>query len=352
MNFSPAEIAEARALLEEAPAVDLHADTPLLFPAGYRLASRHRPFLRRHSWFGHVDLPRMAEGGLCAQFFGLVTFPILTRGLAARCHRRIDALAREVAANAGAIRPCVSADDVRAARAAGRRAALLGIEGAHSLEGRLERLFEFAARGVRYLGLLHFSRNEAGFPAFGWGRDDTRGLTRFGHALVEACGEAGVIVDLAHVNRRGFFDALERSRGPAIVSHTGLAGVNPHWRNIDDEQVRAVARAGGVIGIIFARGFLGGTSLDALIRHVKHVIDVGGEDAAALGSDFDGMVIPPEGIADVSELPQLAAALLRAGVSEAAVLKLAGRNALRVLEAVPPRGARPGATDPAAPFGR
>src|SRR5207247_1160194 len=162
-----------RALLDEAPAVDLHADTPLLRPLGWKLGERHRPLLRRHSWFGHVDLPRMAEGGLWGQFFGLVTFPFFGR-IAERCHARIDWLARQ---------------------------------------------------GGRYPGLLHCSRTEARSPAWGYGGDDARGLTPFGLELVEACEAAGVILDLAHVNRRGFFDAVERARGPIVVSHTGVAGV-------------------------------------------------------------------------------------------------------------------------------
>lgn len=333
------ELAQARALLDEAPAVDLHADTPLLRPLGWKLGERHRPLLRRHSLFGHVDLPRMAEGGLWAQFFGLVTFPFFGR-IAERCHRRIDWIVRQIADNPGRIRACVSAEDVRAARRAGERAALLGIEGAHSLEGKLDHLEAFARRGVRYLGLLHFSKNAAGFPAWGYGRDDARGLTPFGLDLVTAAEAAGVIVDLAHVNRKGFFDAVPRARAPLIVSHTGVAGVTAHWRNIDDEQIRAVAKTGGVVGLIFARAFLGGSSIDALVAHVKHVIDVGGEDTPALGSDFDGAVLPPEGLADVSELPRLAAALRRAGVRDETILKIAGRNTLRVLESVPPRVAR------------
>jgi len=345
-----ARSSEVHALLDEAPAVDLHADTPLLTRWGYRLAVRHRPPFGWRSPLGHLDLPRMEEGGLWAQFFGLVTIPWITRELARRCHGRIDAFAREIAANRGRIRPCVSAEDVRMAQRQGVRAALLGIEGAHALEGRIENLRAFAARGVRYLGLLHFSRSEVGFPAFGFGRDDARGLTSFGREVVEACGELGVIVDLAHSNRRGFFEAIDCARDPVIVSHTGVAVVNPHWRNIDDEQIRAVARKGGVIGIIFAAGFLGGDTIEAVVRHVRHVIDVGGEDVPALGSDFDGLVVPPRGLPDVTGLPGLVEALLRSGLPSETVLKIAGRNALRVLEAVPPRAAKKTAVDAAHPF--
>jgi membrane dipeptidase len=345
------EIAEARALLDEAPAVDLHADTPLLLRFGWRLAARGRPILARRSLFGHLDLPRMAEGGLWAQFFGLVTFPLRRRGLAAACHRRIDDLAREVARNRDRIRPCLTAEHVLAARREGARAALLGIEGAHALEGRLDRLAEFARRGVRYLGLLHFSANEAGFPAMGWGRDDARGLTPFGHALLDACAEHGVLVDLTHTNRRGFFEAVERAKGPLIVSHTGVSGVRPHWRNLDDEQIRAVAKTGGVVGLIFAARFLGGETTEALVRHIRHVIAVGGEDTPALGSDFDGCVKPLSDLKDTADLPRLVAALRRAGLADEAIRKIAGRNALRVLAAVPPRTGGAAAVDPERPFG-
>jgi len=326
------------ALHDAAPAFDLHADTALLFPFGYRLSSRHAPPLGRAWHFGHVDLPRMAEGRLWAQFFGLVTFPFVTPSLARSCHRRIDAIEREVARSDGAIRLCRSATEVRSAIRQGARAALLGIEGAHALEGRIEAAEEFARRGARYVGLLHFTRNEAGYPAMGIGRDDARGLTAFGAELVDELGRLGVIVDLAHINRKGFFEATLRARSPVIVSHTGVAGVTPHWRNIDDEQIRAVAERGGVVGVIFAPRFLGEDSLDMVVRHIRHIRDVGGAGCAALGSDFDGCVVPPRELKDVSALPRLTEALLRSGMSEEDVLGALGRNALRVLEALPQTG--------------
>ncbi len=334
-----AALRDALALNDAAPAIDLHADTPLLFPFGYDIASRHDPPLGRPWPFGHVDLPRMREGGLWGQFFGVVTFPYLQRDLPGAARRRIEALKRRADGSAGALRLCLTGGDVRAARAASARAALLGIEGAHSLGGRLDHLETFARLGVRYLGFLHFTRNEAGYPAKGYGRDDSKGLTRFGAALVEEANRLGVIVDLTHLNRRGFMEAAARTRAPAIVSHTGVTGVNPHWRNIDDEQIRAVARTGGVAGVIFSQGFLGGGSLEAVVRHLDHLRQVGGEDLPALGSDFDGAVLPPRGLEDVSRLPALTAALKRAGWRDEALLKLLGRNALRVLDAVPPPAA-------------
>jgi len=146
----------------------------------------------------------------------------------------------------------------------------------------------------------------------------------------------GVIVDLAHINRKGFFDALAASSKPPIVSHTGVAGVRRHWRNIDDEQIRAVAERGGVVGIIFAPRYLGGDDLGAVCDHIQHIIKVAGEGVPSLGSDFDGAVRPPRGLEDVAALPRLTAALLDRGLSREAVKKLLGENALRVLREVQP----------------
>jgi len=330
-------IAEARALHDEVAAIDLHADTPKLMDAfAYDLFRRHQPLPERARYLGHVDVPRMREGGLAAQFFGLWTFPVPRAGCAQSVHRQIDAVDAATQARPDQIARCRSAAEVRAAKARGQVAALLGIEGGHALEGRLENVETFARRGVRYLGLLHFSVNDIGRPAMGLGRDDAKGLTPFGRRVVAELDRCGVVVDLAHINRKGFFEALAITRQPPIVSHTGVAGVKRHWRNIDDEQIRAVSDRGGVIGVIFAPRFLGGDGIDAVCDHLFHIISVAGEDAPALGSDYDGMVRPPRGLPDVSALPHLTAALLRRGMSRAAVKKLLSENVLRVLDDAPP----------------
>src|SRR5439155_18574850 len=169
------------------------------------------------------------------------------------------------------------------------RLVLRGIEAWQALEGKIENLEAFARRGVRYLGLLHLFPSTLGAPTYGVGRDEAKGLTAFGAEVVDGCARLGVLVDLAHTNRKGFFGAAARRPGPLLVSHTGVAGVRAHRRNIDDEQVRAVADSGGVVGIIFVPGFVGG-HLEAVVDHLLHVIRVGGEDAVALGSDWDGFV--------------------------------------------------------------
>jgi membrane dipeptidase len=332
-------LAEARRFHDEVVVFDLHADTPKLLDVfELDLAQRHVAPPRLASYMGHVDLPRMREGGLGAQIFGMWTLPYPEGGCAASIHRQLDALDKAVAASPEQIVRCRSAADIRAARAAGRIAALAGIEGGQALEGSLDELDRFAARGVRSLGLLHFTANAIGRPAFGVGASRTGALSGFGRDVVERCNQLGVLVDLAHISRAGFFEAVERSRDPVVVTHTGVAGVHRRWRNIDDEQIRAVADSGGVVGILFAPQHLGKGGIDGVCQHILHVLDVGGEDVPALGSDYDGFVVPAKGLEDVARLPALTAALAERGVPLRVLAKILGENALRVLDAVPPRG--------------
>jgi membrane dipeptidase len=326
---------EARALHAAHPAIDLHADT-LMWARwlGYDIHRRHEPPLPRAALGGHVDLPRMLDGGMGAQFFGLVTLPVREKGqaLARVIHEQIDVLEAAIARDPRALRLVRTADDVQAARGAGALGALLGIEGAHSLEGRLENVDAFARRGVRYLGLLHFSANEAGYPAYTWaGAQPEAGLTPWGHELVERCEANGVIVDLAHINRRGFFDACAITKKPPIVSHTGVLGAFEHWRNVDDDQLRAVADRGGCVGVIFCPKFVGGDGIEPIVRHLLHILNVVGEDTPALGSDWDGFIVPTAPLSDPRGLPLLTDALFAAGVSERAIGKLLRENVMRVL---------------------
>ncbi len=325
---------EAQALHASHPAIDLHADT-LMWTRwlDYDLHKAHEPPLWRAAIGGHVDVPRMVEGGMGAQFFGLVSLPIAerTRGLARVIDEQIDSLERALTRNPSMLRLVKKAHEIEACRADGVLGALLGIEGAHALEGDVSRIDGFARRGVRYLGLLHFSANECGFPAYGRGRRDHEGLTRFGVELVERCEANGVLVDLSHINKRGFLDACRLARRPPIVSHTGVLGAFEHWRNIDDEQLRAVADKGGCVGVIFCPNFLGGEGLAPVVKHMRHIIDVVGEDAVALGSDWDGFIVPTQELRDPRGLPLLTDALLAAGVSRVAIGKILRGNVMRVL---------------------
>ena len=325
---------DAQALHAMHPAIDLHADT-LMWTRwlGYDLLARHDPWWPRAALGGHVDLPRMIEGGMGAQFFGLVSVPVARqeRGLARAVDEQIDALQEAIARRPSALRLVRTAAEVERCRAEGVIGALLGIEGAHALEGDLDRLEAFARRGVRYLGFLHFSANDAGYPSYGRGRHDQSGLTRWGHELVERCESLGVLVDLAHLNKRGLLDACAQATKPPIVSHTGVLGAFRHWRNIDDEQLRAVAEKGGCVGVIFCPRYLGGDGLEPVVKHLRHIVDVVGEDAAALGSDWDGFILPTQPLNNPSGLPLLTDALLSTGVPERVIGKILRGNILRVL---------------------
>lgn len=334
MAKAPIASDEARAIHDASPAIDLHADT-LMWSRwiGYDLHKAHEPPLPFAALGGHVDLPRMREGGMGAQFFGLVSLPLADRprGMARTVHEQIDQLDAQMALRPGALRLVKRAAELDACKDANVLGALLGIEGAHALEGNLDNVAAFARRGVRYIGLLHFSANEAGRPAYGRGRDDAAGLTHWGFELVERCEAEDVLVDLSHINKPGFLDACRVAKRPPIVSHTGVLGAFEHWRNIDDEQLRAVADKGGVIGVIFCPRYVGGDGLEPVVEHLKHIIDVVGEDVPALGSDWDGFIVPTTPLKDPRGLPLLTDALLAAGVRREAVAKILRGNVMRVL---------------------
>lgn len=326
------DLAEARALHDQVPVIDLHADTPkLMARLGFDITTSHRRLWpRRLNYAGHVDLPRMRRGGVAGQFFGLWTFPYPQRGCAENVHVQLDALDATTSKHPGQMVWAQGPEDVRAAHRNGIVAAMGGIEGGQALEGNLDNIAIFAERGVRYIGLLHFSANQLGTPAQGAGRNHHDGLTSFGRDVIREMNRVGVIVDLAHINRPGFFDALETTTAPVMVSHTGVTGAHRHWRNIDDEQLRAVADNGGCVGIIFSRRFLGGDRIDVVCDHILHIIDVAGDEVPALGSDYDGFVLPPEGLEDISRMPNLTRALAARGLGEATLKKILGENALRV----------------------
>ncbi len=323
-------------LHEDSIVVDLHADTLIPMRAtGYRFAVRHRNPLLQKLGFYHTDLPRFRQAGITGQFFGLVTFPYPERGCAAAVFRQIEMLHGECRTH-GLIFARTS-EEIRRAKREGRMAALLGIEGGHNLEGRIENLRAFHRAGVRYLGLVHFTSNELCTPSGGVGADRDAPLMEFGREVVTEMNRLGMIVDLAHVARRAFLDAARLASHPIIVSHTGIDAAHPLWRNIDDEQIRAVADTDGVVGIIFAWRYLGSKrrGVDMLAPHFEHVRRLVGARHLALGSDYDGAVEPLRGLESVSGLPAVSEMLLHRGWKEEEVRAVLGENVLRVLDGNP-----------------
>lgn len=346
----PSVSSEALALHRESLVFDLHVDTLLWHRlVGYDLAARHEPWLPGAAWAWQVDLPRAAEAGLDGAVLGLVISPVETRpeqlwalGLLSRVERgaglgqtlaTLDLLGAAAREHAAALTFARSGSELREAVAAGRFAALAGLEGGHGIEGRIESARLAWERGLRMFGLVHFQANAAAFPMTESGFDE-RGLTPFGFDLVAELDTLPMVVDLAHLNARGVADALAALTLPCVVSHSACRAITDSRRNLEDAQLRAVADAGGVVGLALGRDFLGPGGIDAFFAHADHLRRVAGEDATALGSDWDGGIVPIRGIGDVRGLPLLTERLLAGGWSPDAVRGFLGKNALRVLSEV------------------
>jgi membrane dipeptidase len=276
---------------------------------------------------GQVDLPRLEAAGVRIQAFTVVTrgYPIVDgfgafaalrrwpaearRGPWARCLFQVDRMHDLCDRSGGRLRLAASTAALEENVAAGCVSAVLGVEGAHALEGRPERVEALRARGVRFMSLTHLANNELGGSSSPLQGD--RPLTPLGHEVLDAMAAAGLTVDLAHASHRTLRDALAHGRARPLCSHTGAGGATRSWRNLDDAEFRAIADRGGVVGIIFATLYLGGRALDDIVRHVEHALDAAGEDAVAFGSDFDGMVPMPREVRDVAGLPRVVDALAR-----------------------------------------
>ena len=335
-NTIPAITDEARELHAEVFVMDLHVDSFLLaHQFGYDFLARHRAFLPFGAIGRHVDLPRMLEGGVDGAAFGVVVNPLSLPGRAWQSAKaQIELFHHACRRSKKRLRLARTAEDALAAKRDACCCGFSGLEGCHVLGEDLGNLEEAYRLGVRYITLAHFSSNRAVACAKGWGADPRRGLSPWGRELVAEMNRLGIMVDLAHVNRRGFLEAAAASEKPCLVSHTGLAGVHPLWRNIDDEQIKAIADGGGVIGIIFAPQFLCGrlkAGAEAVFSHIDYIVTRFGEDFVGLGSDFDGYILStPSNLRDASMTPVLTDIMLRRGYSAERIKKILGGNALRV----------------------
>ncbi len=345
---------EATAALAAASVVDLHAD-PLLWS---------RDLLDRHA-HGQVDVPRLLEGGVALQVFGLVTqspvsqnfertpaddpdtitllavlqrWPLATwTSRAARAVHQAERLQVAAEASAGrlaVIRTRGDLEQLLAARAQGsaRVGGLLGLEGMHALDGELANVDVLFEAGVRMMAPAHFFDNRVGGSSAGV---DKIGLTELGRRAIARMQELGIVLDLAHSSPRTFRDALAIATRPVVVSHTGVKATCPGPRNLSDEEIRGVAATGGVIGIGYFDGAVCDTSPAAIAKAMAHVRDLVGPEHVALGSDFDGAVATAF---DTTGLALVVDAMREQGFGEADVQAALGTNALRVLRAgLPPR---------------
>jgi membrane dipeptidase len=341
------------------PIIDGHNDALL---ALLRDARRPDSLLER-SEIGHLDLPRAREGGFAGGFFAMFTpsgrsagprprevsaayelpFPP-TPGMA-RAQRLTGTLAarlfRDERASAGRLKVVRDVTELGQCLEQDVLAVIFHVEGAELIDPGLDALEVLYQAGLRSLGLVWSRPNAFGqgvpfkFPS---SPDIGPGLTEAGKALVRACNQLGVLIDLSHLNQQGFWDVAKLSEAPLVATHSNAHALCPIARNLTDDQLRAIRDSGGMVGVNFATSMLRpdgrpdpDTPLEVMVRHFDHLIEQLGDDKVGFGSDFDGTTVP-SAIRDATGLPRVIEALRAAGYDQPLLRKLASENWLRVLE--------------------
>jgi membrane dipeptidase len=363
----------AEQLARELIVLDGHIDLP------FRL-HRNPEDISVRTEGGHFDYPRARAGGLDAPFMSIfVPAEYEKTGGAKELAEELIGIVEEIARDhPDKFTLATRADDVEAAFAAGKIALLMGMENGSPIEGSLDNLRHFHARGVRYLTMTHAEDNHLADASFDerhtWG-----GLSPFGREVVAEMNRLGMIIDVSHISDDAFREVMTLTRAPVIDSHSSCRHFTPGWeRNASDENIRALARNGGVLQINFGSLFiddevrtkgtaawehlaaygerhdldwddeafreyrrryreehpLGGTTIEQVVDHIDHVVKLVGVDHVGLGSDFDGVGALPTGLEDVSGYPNLIAHLLRRGYSEEEIRKICAGNVLRVMREV------------------
>jgi membrane dipeptidase len=322
---------DPRQLHQDSIVFDAHCDTLQEVLAGKRR-------LGERSEEGHADLPRLREGGVTAQIFAFFVSPnYFPMGAARQALRLLDVFYQELGENADQLSLATSASDIERAKAEGKVAGILSLEGAEALEGDLRVLRAFYKLGVRNIGLTWNLRNAAAD-----GVDETRsssGLTNFGVQLVQEMNRLGIMVDISHLSPTGVRDIFLVSEAPVIASHSNAYALCPHRRNLTDEQLEGVASKGGVVGVTFVPNFItedgNQATLKGLLDHIDYMVKTMGVDHVGLGSDFDGFFNSNvRGLEDVTHLPKLTAGLVERGYGEEDVKKILGGNFMRVFREV------------------
>lgn len=367
------------AIHRRAIAIDMHADTP------QRLLDEQVDLAQRLP-DGHFDSVRAREGGLDAQFFSIWVEPDLFGGGGVRAIKRADDQIAAVKAltekHPEIWQLASSAADIRRLAAEDKLAALTGLEGGYAIDEKIENVERYYRMGVRYMSpAWTVSTSWAGSSGDEIGR--TRGLNDFGKQVIREMNRLGMMVDVSHVSDATFWDIINTSTKPVIATHSGCRAIANVPRNLTDDMIRALAKTGGVVNVIFypehlepgwsekkqkvdleiasevqraseeekgdaahkklARDRvrreefakrLPPVKVSRLVDHIDHVVQLVGIDHVGIGSDFDGVQSTLSDLADVSELPNLTRELLRRGYSESEVDKILGGNMLRVMEAV------------------
>ncbi len=362
-------------LHRDALVFDAHCDTAM------RLIGEERIDLGERHDSGHMDLPRMAEGGLDAQIFACWLDPELPGDQwIKRIMQMIDGVWGQAERYPDKLEIALAGSDVRRVVSEGKVAAVLGIEGGHAIMNDLGVLRDYHRLGVRCMTLTWNNTNDwadSSTDTMRWG-----GLNELGRDVVREMNRLGMVIDCSHVSDSTFFDVLEISEDPLLVSHSCVRALCDVPRNVSDEQLAALGKNGGVICINYFPGFLDKAYWDSmsvmweelhrdvdelagdyggdrgrawkelrpefirrirevplppvsvLVDHIDHAVSVAGIDHVGLGSDFDGISFGPEGLEDVTKLPAVTGELVRRGYTDEDIRKLLGGNLFRLFESV------------------
>ncbi|MGD9344322.1 MAG: dipeptidase [Candidatus Aminicenantes bacterium] len=364
--------------------VDTHADTPSRLLSGdWDIGERHESTGRRGS---KIDLPRMAEGGLDAEFFAVFVgqgerTPEGYKNAKERAFRVLDAIHKMCADYPELVALATSPEDAYRFEKEGKRAAFIGMENGYPIGKDLTLIEKYYDRGVRYITFCHSRDNDICDSSTDSGDPEDKGLSDFGKEVVTECNRLGIMIDISHASEKSFFDIIETTKAPIIASHSSVRDLCDHPRNLTDDQLKALAKNGGVIQICFVSSFIKEhppnperdaalnalrekygsrrdirdeaeraklyaeyqaiyekypgetTTLQELVDHIDHVVALIGVDHVGIGTDFDGGG-GVEGCNDVSEMPNITEELLRRGYSEEDIRKIWGKNIMRVLTRV------------------
>jgi membrane dipeptidase len=292
-----------------------------------------------------ADIPKWRAGGINAVWFAIWVDQRKFTGQNAvrRTRQLLETLDRQLARHSDHLALCDTANDVRRAAAAGKIAALIGIEGGVALDNNPALIEAYRRLHVRYLTLTW--RTNLAWAGSSQASNPKVGLNALGRQMVAEMNRVGVIPDLSHVSDQTFYDVLAVTSKPVIVSHSNARALAPHPRNITDDMLRALAQNGGVIGINFWQELLRGrdakgrlkpassVDVETVLDHIDHVIKVAGIDHVGFGSDWEGIASPANGLENAAQMGKVLDGLRRRGYNEGEIRKIAGENFLRVLEA-------------------
>ncbi len=311
--------------------IDLHCDTIDMLERGKKGAELRKNDLT-------VDIEKLIKGNSLAQTFALYVDKDEHKDLYGHCIKLYNKFIQEIEINKEYISLARNYEEILENEKNNKLSALLAIEEGGVLEGSIKKLEDFYDKGVRMITLTWNHENEIGYPNIK-PEFNEKGLKPFGIELVEKMNDLGVIIDVSHLSDGGFYDVAKYSRKPFIATHSNSRTLRNHSRNLTDDMIRVLGNKGGVTGINFLHAFLTGdfdpvlkiSKIDDIIRHIKHISNIGGIDVVAIGTDFDGITSNVE-VKDISQMDKLAVALQKEGFTLDEVEKIFYKNALRVIK--------------------